>query len=48
MQCNSDNAAAVHPAVHPAVRAADAPAMPYDGDGLSAGERALARAVAGL
>jgi threonine aldolase len=35
MQFNSDNAAAVHPAVWDAMRAADAPAMPYDGDGLS-------------
>lgn len=35
MQFLSDNAAAVHPAVWEALRAADAPQPPYDGDGLS-------------
>ncbi|EIZ79145.1 threonine aldolase [Novosphingobium sp. Rr 2-17] len=35
MQFNSDNAAAVHPAVWQAMIAADAADMPYDGDGLS-------------
>ena len=36
MQFLSDNAAAVHPAVWDALKAADAPAPPYDGDTLSA------------
>ena len=36
MQFLSDNAAAVHPAVWEAMRAADAPDAPYDGDRLSA------------
>ena len=35
MQFLSDNAAAVHPRVWEALRAADAPQSPYDGDGLS-------------
>ena len=35
MQFMSDNAAAVHPAVWDALRAADAPQPPYDGDRLS-------------
>ncbi len=35
MQFISDNAAAVHPAVWDALRAADAPQLPYDGDQLS-------------
>lgn len=35
MQFLSDNAAAVHPLVWEAMRAADAPDAPYDGDGLS-------------
>ena len=35
MQFLSDNAAAVHPAVWDALRAADAPQPPYDGDALS-------------
>lgn len=35
MQFLSDNAARVHPAVWEAMRAADAPDSPYDGDGLS-------------
>lgn len=35
MQFLSDNAAAVHPAVWDALRAADAPQPPYDGDQLS-------------
>ena len=35
MQFISDNAAAVHPAVWDALRAADAPQLPYDGDRLS-------------
>lgn len=35
MQFLSDNAAAVHPRVWDALRAADAPQPPYDGDGLS-------------
>ena len=35
MQFMSDNAAAVHPAVWDALRAADAPQPPYDNDGLS-------------
>ena len=33
----SDNAASVHPAIWEAMRAADAPDAPYDGDRLSAG-----------
>lgn len=36
MKFLSDNAASVHPAVWDAMRAADAPDSPYDGDGLSA------------
>ena len=36
MQFLSDNAASVHPAVWEAMRAADAPDAPYDGDRLSA------------
>lgn len=36
MQFLSDNAAAVHPAVWEALKAADAPDSPYDGDKLSA------------
>ena len=35
MQFLSDNAAAVHPAVWEALKAADAPDSPYDGDALS-------------
>ncbi len=35
MQFNSDNSAAVHPAVWRAMQAADAADMPYDGDALS-------------
>lgn len=35
MQFLSDNAAAVHPAVWDAMRAADAPQLPYDNDALS-------------
>ena len=35
MQFLSDNAAAVHPAIWDALRAADAPQSPYDGDQLS-------------
>lgn len=35
MQFLSDNAASVHPAVWDAMRAADEPDSPYDGDGLS-------------
>ena len=35
MQFLSDNAAAVHPAVWDALRAADAPQLPYDNDALS-------------
>ena len=35
MQFLSDNAAAVHPAVWDAMRSADAPQLPYDGDALS-------------
>ena len=35
MQFLSDNAAAVHPAVWDAMRNADAPQLPYDGDALS-------------
>ena len=35
MQFLSDNAAAVHPRVWDAMRAADSPQPPYDGDGLS-------------
>ncbi|MEE4452264.1 threonine aldolase family protein [Novosphingobium resinovorum] len=35
MQFNSDNAAAVHPAVWKAMMAADAPDAPYDNDALS-------------
>ncbi len=35
MQFLSDNAASVHPAVWEAMRAADQPQAPYDGDGLS-------------
>lgn len=35
MQFLSDNAAAVHPAVWDALKAADAPDSPYDGDALS-------------
>ncbi|MBT8428245.1 MAG: low specificity L-threonine aldolase [Erythrobacter sp.] len=36
MKFLSDNAASVHPAIWDAMRAADAPDSPYDGDGLSA------------
>ncbi|KWV94767.1 low specificity L-threonine aldolase [Erythrobacter sp. AP23] len=36
MQFLSDNAAAVHPAVWDALKAADSPDSPYDGDALSA------------
>ena len=36
MKFLSDNAASVHPEVWDAMRAADAPDSPYDGDGLSA------------
>ena len=36
MQFLSDNAAAVHPAVWEALKAADSPDSPYDGDALSA------------
>ncbi len=36
MQFLSDNAASVHPAVWDAMRAADSPDAPYDGDALSA------------
>ncbi|HOB13474.1 MAG TPA: low specificity L-threonine aldolase, partial [Novosphingobium sp.] len=35
MQFLSDNAASVHPLVWDAMRAADAPQPPYDGDALS-------------
>ena len=35
MQFLSDNAASVHPAIWDALKAADAPDSPYDGDGLS-------------
>ncbi len=35
MQFLSDNAAAVHPLVWEAMRAADSPDSPYDGDALS-------------
>ena len=35
MQFLSDNAARVHPRVWAAMQAADAPDVPYDGDGLS-------------
>ncbi|MXO91296.1 threonine aldolase family protein [Pontixanthobacter aquaemixtae] len=35
MQFLSDNAASVHPAVWEAMKAADAPDAPYDGDGVS-------------
>ncbi len=35
MQFLSDNAASVHPAIWEALKAADAPDSPYDGDGLS-------------
>ena len=45
MQFLSDNAAAVHPAVWEAMRAADAPDVPYDGDALS---QALDAAFSGL
>ena len=45
MQFLSDNAAAVHPAVWDALRAADAPQPPYDGDQLSL---ALERAFSAL
>ena len=45
MQFISDNAAAVHPAVWDALRAADAPQPPYDGDQLS---RALDRSFSAL
>ncbi|QKG70986.1 threonine aldolase family protein [Erythrobacter mangrovi] len=37
MQFLSDNAASVHPAVWDALRAADTPDAPYDGDAISAG-----------
>lgn len=37
MQFLSDNAASVHPAVWDALRAADNPDAPYDGDAISAG-----------
>ncbi|QYJ07218.1 threonine aldolase family protein [Qipengyuania flava] len=37
MQFLSDNAASVHPAIWEALRAADSPDSPYDGDALSAG-----------
>lgn len=36
MKFLSDNSASVHPAIWDAMRAADAPDSPYDGDGLSA------------
>ena len=45
MQFLSDNAAAVHPAVWDAMRAADAPDSPYDGDAIS---RALDHAFTAL
>ena len=47
MQFLSDNAAAVHPAIWEALKAADAPASPYDGDALSAALDARFSAVFG-